>query len=447
LRAFTTYLVNTENRLQITQPVAAIDLEVQQKSHPFHYLQDDIDLEEQISKTFRKAFGADLIVNRTAGANVHLHVGKRPGEKPTYDTSKSTRVAISALPKLNEQGDGMRAFIGCLMWGTVAEYNIILIDEPEAFLHPPQARLLGRTLVQKRPEGTQLFLATHSGDILRGALDAAASRLRILRLVREGSVNHVTELAPADVVGLSSDSLLRQTNVLDALFHQQTVVCESDSDCQFYSELMRVLGDRDEARANPDVLFLQSYGKSRLAAVAAPLRKLGVPVKVVADFDVLREEEPLRSIFTSLGGDWSVVAEDWKQVESAVSRKKAQLDKADLEKAISDALKKVNGAVVPDAVLKEIKDAAKKASAWADAKTVGEAFLPAGDVTNRYKRMTATFKKVGLYLVPKGEVESFCRSVDGHGPAWVEQVCRRNLETDPELRDAREFTKELIWGE
>ncbi len=447
LRAFTTYLVETENRLQITRPISAIDLELQSKSHPFHYLQDDIDVEDEISKIFRKAFGLDLVVNRTAGSALHVHVGPRPTASPTYDVRKEVREKIVALPRLHEQGDGMRAFVGCLMWGMVANYNIILIDEPEAFLHPPQARLLGRTLVQKRPLGTQLFLATHSGDILRGALDAGAPRLRILRLSRDGNVNRVTELPPTDVVALASDSLLRQTNVLDALFHQQTIVCESDSDCHFYSEVMHVLGDVDGTRANPDVLFLQSYGKSRLAAVAAPLRKLGVPVKVVADFDVLRTEDSLRAIYASLGGAWRDVAEDWSLIEAAISSKKAQLDKSDLQKAIKEALDKVDGPIVPDAALKQIRDAAKKASAWADAKTLGSAFLPAGDITNRYKRLIAKFKAVGLYVVSKGELESFCKSVDGHGPAWVEEVCKRDLAKDPELREAREFTQDLIWGD
>lgn len=446
LRAFTTYLVSTENRLQITNPVSAVDLRTEQKQHPFHYLQDDIALEEQISKIFRKAFGTDLVVNRTAGKRLHIQVGERPNARPSYDTSKEVREKIFALPLLSEQGDGMRAFVGSLMWGIVVEYQIILIDEPEAFLHPPQARLLGRTLIEKRPENTQLFLATHSGDILRGALDANVSRLRILRLVRESDVNRVTELAPRDVAALASDSLLRQTNVLDALFHRQTIVCESDSDCQFYSEMTRVLADADEGRASPDVLFLQSYGKSRLAAVVAPLRMLGVPVKVIADFDVLREEEPLRSIVVALGGDWSSVKADWKAVQSAVSGKKAQLDKADLEKAIHNALAKVEGTVVPDSALKEIKDAARKASAWADAKTVGEAFLSAGDVTNRYQRLTANLRGLDLYVVPKGELESFCKSVDGHGPRWVEQVSKRDFARDPELRDAREFTQRVVWG-
>lgn len=445
LRAFTTYLIDTQSRLEITQAIQSIDFLREQKRHPLHYLADDIELEDQISAVFKKAFGMDLVVNRTVGSHVHLHTGQRPSSLATYNVDKEMRNRLGELPRLDEQGDGMKAFVGCLMWGTVVDYNILLIDEPEAFLHPPQARLLGRTLVKQKKVGTQLLLATHSGDFLRGALDAGASHLRILRLVRQGTNNVVSELRPEDVVALSTDSLLRQTNVLDALFHQLTVVCESDADAQFYSALTSVLADASETRPTPDVLFLQSGGINRMPAIVGPLRKIGVPIRVVTDFDVLREEKPLRPIFEALGGQWSEIEADWKVLQAAVSARKAQLDKADLVKAIDSSLRKVHGEVVPDSALKEIKDAARKASAWAYAKTGGESFLPAGDVFNRYVRLRTTFKSVGLYIVPKGELESFCKSVADHGPAWVEQVCKKNLGADPELRDAREFVEALIW--
>jgi AAA domain, putative AbiEii toxin, Type IV TA system len=445
LRAFTTYLVTTENRLQVTSPVASIDLLTAPKSHPFHYLADDADLEQDISAVFKKAFGTDLIVNRTAGSLIYLHVGARPFPVGSYNVDKTSRTAMSALPRLNDQGDGMRAFVGCLMWGTVVDYKIVLIDEPEAFLHPPQARLLGRTLVRRKKPGSQLVVASHSGDLLRGFLDANAPNLRILRLVRNGDKNEVTELTPNEVSTLWTDSLLRQTNVLDALFHQVAIICESDADCQFYSAMTTSISEGSETRPTPDAIFVQCGGMHRMPSIVSPLRALGVPVRVVADFDVLRDENPIRPLFEALGGKWSDVSSDWKMVQSAVSAQKAQLDTAELRTKLDNALAKVTGSTVPDSALREIKDAARKASAWAYAKTGGESFLPAGDVFKRYTKLKAKFHEVGLYIVPKGELESFCKSIDDHGPAWVEQVCKRNLANDPELRDAREFVEDLAW--
>jgi len=47
-----------------------------------------------------------------------------------------------ALPQVQEQGDDVKSFVGMLLAITATEYPLLLIDEPETFLHPPQAYLL-----------------------------------------------------------------------------------------------------------------------------------------------------------------------------------------------------------------------------------------------------------------------------------------------------------------
>ena len=49
--------------------------------------------------------------------------------------------------------------------------SILLLDEPEAFLHPPQARLLGEIIAAERPSRAQLVVATHSPDVLHGLMN------------------------------------------------------------------------------------------------------------------------------------------------------------------------------------------------------------------------------------------------------------------------------------
>ena len=52
---------------------------------------------------------------------------------------------------------------------------------------------------------------------------------------------------------------------------------------------------------------------------------------------------------------------------------------------------------------------------------------------------------MGLWIVPVGEMEGFCRSVGGHGPGWVQELLnKRDLANDLELLGAREFVSE-IW--
>ena len=165
--AFCARSVDTISRLQAADPARSFNPLSEHKSHPLQYLYDDDEVQERLGKHFRRAFGTDLTLNLRSGSEIACHVGPKPtlqsGENPV---STSYVQRLQQLPLLNKQGDGMRSFMGCLLWATVVDYNMVLIDEPGAFLHPPQARLIGTILAREKPKGQQLFLATHSGDLL-----------------------------------------------------------------------------------------------------------------------------------------------------------------------------------------------------------------------------------------------------------------------------------------
>jgi len=90
-------------------------------------------------------------------------VGNPDVEAPRIDkVTAEYRSALGRLKPLSEQGDGMCSMLGVLIPVVSATYPIVLVDEPEAFLHPPQARILGQSLaVLAQERNLQLFLATH----------------------------------------------------------------------------------------------------------------------------------------------------------------------------------------------------------------------------------------------------------------------------------------------
>ena len=96
---------------------------------------------------FIKAFESDLVVNRNDMQTIPLHVGKAPNKKEyTIDRQDDYYKQVAELPKLQEQGDGMRSFASILLNTFTSDYSMTLIDEPEAFLHPPQSRVLGKNV-------------------------------------------------------------------------------------------------------------------------------------------------------------------------------------------------------------------------------------------------------------------------------------------------------------
>ena len=61
------------------------------------------------------------------------------------------------------------------------------------------------------------------------------------------------------------------------------------------------------------------------------------------------------------------------------------------------------------------------------------------------KKLLAELQKFGIHIVPIGELESFCRTVGGHGPRWVSEVLKRRIKDDPELGEARAFVDAVLF--
>ena len=86
-------------------------------------------------------------------------------------------------------------------------------------------------------------------------------------------------------------------------------------------------------------------------------------------------------------------------------------------------------------------------SSWDEIKRAGRSAFPAGQAVKHFDELRVACSAAGLWIVPVGELEGFCRSIDaGHGPSFVAKVLEeRDLESDPELQEAREFVG-AIWA-
>jgi energy-coupling factor transporter ATP-binding protein EcfA2 len=446
LSRFFCHLLTADERLQIANPPGNISLTREGSSHPIHFLLRDDRLELRLSAKFRMAFGVDLIVHRNAGNHVPLHVGERPVPLSGEDrVSLSYVKRLELLPTLHSQGDGMRSFAGVILASSVARESILLIDEPEAFLHPPQARLLGTALVQDRREGRQLFIATHSTDLLRGILDSESPDVRVLRLTRHGNTNTVRLLDNSRIQELWGDPLLRYSNILDGLFHESVIVCEGDADCRFLAAINDSLHPGiSEGPRRPDLMFTHCGGKARLPVLIRALREVDVPVKAVADFDILSDEQPLRSVLDALGLEWSSIVNDWQIMKNAIDGKKPELNTQEVSENIRSLLSNITDTIFPARAKDEIQAVLRRSSPWSTAKTVGKPFIPSGQPAQACERLLQACRNAGLHIVEGGESENFSRLDGGHGPKWVNTVLQRDLARDPELTVAREFVRQLV---
>lgn len=160
--------------------------------------------------------------------------------------------------------------MGILLTLLTGDQKVLIIDEPEAFLHPPPAKLLGRKLALAAHKGKQILAATHSADIVIGALEAANTAVTIVRVVRDGAVNRASVLGHAQLRDLWSDPVLKYSNVLDGLFHRGVVVCEADADSLFFSAALDHWLTQRGLPAG-EVLFTFSGGQSGGYTKSPPL--------------------------------------------------------------------------------------------------------------------------------------------------------------------------------
>ena len=438
--------VPTEKRITDSDPVDAINSLEQHASNPIHMLWDD-ELECKLSGYFRRAFDEDLILYRGGVRKPPLLVGKRliPQEGEDRVSAKYLERLVASTVPLNNQGDGMRSFASVILHLLAPiTPTALILDEPEAFLHPPQARLLGEIIATERSFKTQLFVATHSPDVLHGLINVASDRLRVLRVQREGNINRVKELDKDLVREISGDPLMKYSSVLSGVFHERVIICEADTDCMFYSTILDLSVVRGETQ--PDVLFVHASGKGRIAALAKTLVALDVRVDVVADIDVLRETTVLKTIVESLGRDSTVVVLLAEEVRKAVEQHKPWLNAGEIKKGILETLEESpDTGEFPKSQRSKIETLFRKASPWDVVKSAGEYAIPSGDATKQFQKLLSLCKEMGLWIVPVGELEGFCKSVGGKGPRWVQQVIEeRNLSKDPELERARVFVRE-VW--
>ena len=104
----------------------------------------------------------------------------------------------------------------------------------------------------------------------------------------------------------------------------------------FYSSLLDL--PQIHGHRQPDVLFVHASGKSRMASLAKSLRELDVPVDIIADIDILRDDGELHKVFEALGGDWSQMQPLAKSVKAAIEQHKPGLNSGDIKKAIEEML-------------------------------------------------------------------------------------------------------------
>ena len=187
---------------------------------------------------------------------------------------------------LNDQGDGIRSTVAILASLIVNSNQLYLIDEPETFLHPPQARQLGRDIGQLS-RGKQSFIATHNIDFIRGVLESDSQRVKIIKIDRIGNDNEFYCLNNESVEAIAKDKNLKYSNLLNGLFYERVILCEDESDCKFYSAILETIN----TEVYQSTLFCAVGGKGQFKRIITLLKELHINWYIIADIDLINNSK------------------------------------------------------------------------------------------------------------------------------------------------------------
>ena len=380
--AFKTLILNGRNRIDLVNDQPGGDLQ-QPPNTTFQQLFRDDELRGRFSYIVKNALELYPVIDPTNLGQLRLRLSAQKPESPSLERNLDAASVDfhAAATLISEASDGAKAFVGILTEILAGNPEILLMDEPEAFLHPALAFTLGREVATSLAETRKrMFVSTHSPQFLMGCIQSGVP-INVVRLTYRNRVATARILPSSELVKLMRNPLLRSTNVASALFYESVVVTEADPDRAFYQEINERL--LRKGRGIPNCIFLNAQNKQTIPTIIGPLRRLGIPAAAIYDVDFVKDGGGVAARFMETAGIPHLAQQGLTTTRAAIV---VALNSADPNY-------KKNGGI--DVLSKAENDAA----------------------SDYFDQLDA----YGAFVVRKGELESWLRQIGigGHGPSWL----------------------------
>lgn len=407
---FATLILDGKSRINLVQQQPAGDLQAAPQSS-FQLLFRDDNKRNEVRRIVRDAFGMYFVIDPTNLGQLRIRLSKNAPETDVQERGiHDAAVQFHKKAQLiDEASDGVKAFTGIVTEVMAGDPKVILIDEPEAFLHPSLAALLGNEVSRAALSANKrVFVSTHSPTFVMGCIQSGAP-VNIIRLTYRDSVATARLLRSDDILTLMRNPLLRSTGVLSGLFYEFVVVTESDADRAFYQEINERLLRYKPEWGIPNCLFINAQNKQTIRTIIKPLRELGIPAAGIVDVDVLKDGGATWAQLLASGFVPEISRTPLGQIRSAL---KTAMD------ATGRDMKRDGGISI---LGKEDKEAAE----------------------NLFSQLA----EYGIFVVPGGELESWLLTLQasGHGPSWLIEVFEKMGE-DPEAAGYLTPSTDDVWA-
>lgn len=226
-----------------------------------HLFQDDV-ARGKVRELIKDAFNLTFAIDPTNLGQLRIRLSREGELADEQSLNDAARNYYKKALHIKEASDGVQAYTGIITAVMSGEFHTILVDEPEAFLHPPLARKLGTNLATLATQRSGALLAsTHSSDFLMGCVQATKD-VRVVRLEYTNGKSQGRMVDPGELEKLFKSPLMRSANAISGLFYDGVVVTESDNDRAFYGEIYHRLAATH--KDYPSILFINAQNKQTI---------------------------------------------------------------------------------------------------------------------------------------------------------------------------------------
>jgi len=405
---YQTIILNGQSRMQLINEQNAGDL-LQPPTNSLAVLFRDDKKRENFQRIIFDAFRLYPVIDPTNLGSLRI---KFSTEKPTPSMERGLTDEVvqfySRASNISLMSDGVKAFTGIILQLIAGDPKIVLVDEPEAFLHPSLAFLLGKEIGEIAfSQDKKAFISTHSPNFIMGCLQSGVP-INVVRLTYLGGVATSRILSNEKLSVLMRNPLLRSTGVLSGLFYESVIVTESDTDRAFYQEINeRLLRFKPEWGIR-NCLFLNAQNKQTVSQIIRPLRELGIPAAAIVDIDILKEGGTVWGSFLDGGCVPEITKRSLDQSRALLNKRFQELN-LDMKR---------NGGIEQ---------------------------LPSCDRSSA-EDLFSQIEEYGLFSLRFGELESWLKvlGVTGHGPKWLIDIFEK-MGDNPDAPNYMKPTDADVW--
>ncbi|ETI67877.1 ATP-dependent nuclease [Neobacillus vireti] len=406
---YSSLFLDGQNRMQLINHQQAGDLQAPPVNSLALLFRDD-NKREEVRRILYDAFKRYFVIDPTELGTLKMKFSNVEPENDIQERGihKDAVDFHSQGQEITNLSDGVKAFTGIITQVVAGDPSVLMIDEPEAFLHPSLSFKLGKEISSSAANSNKnIFVSTHSANFIMGCIQSGVP-VNIVRLTYLHGVPTARILPSENLLKLMRNPLLRSTGVIEGLFYESVIVTESDSDRAFYQEINERLLKFMPNSGIPNCLFINAQNKQTVHHIIRPLRELGIPAATIVDIDVIKEGGTVWANFLKGGYVPEISYDSLGNMRGTIKRKFDELG--------------------------------------INMKTQGGISTLPPDVREAADNFLNQIAEYGLFVIKNGELESWLKELEvtGHGSKWLIDIFEKMGE-NPDSEEYLKPTEVDVW--